>query len=497
MLAKLVSLFGIFGFVGIAVLFSNNRKKIDWKLVGAGIGLQFFFALIILKTKVGKDFFEWANSVIMKLLSYTNEGTKFIFGTKVLDMSAEGYGDFVFAVQVLPTILFFSSLMSILYHIGVMQLIVKVIAKVMVRLLGTSGAETLSASANIFVGQTEAPLLIKPFVSKMTMSELMVVMTGGFATVAGGVLALYVTILAPYFPDIAGHLMAASIMSAPAALVMAKILIPETEVPETRGKVEVPDEKPDSNVIEAAANGAAAGMHLAFNVGAMLLVFIALIALANGMLGFLGGLFGFPNFSFSLIMSYVFAPLAFLMGVPSNEVLAVGDLLGQKLVINEVVAYTALAKGLENGTSTLSPRTVVILTYALCGFANLSSIGIQIGGIGSIAPERKGDLAKLGLVAVLGGTLACFQTATIAGVLINDSEINMSVPGAVATPAPPQTSPTPSPETEPSSSPSPSACVPSAELYSSMCSLNNIAWMSHIRKIDTPRSCQGTQLLVS
>lgn len=496
-MARLISLFGIFGFVGIAVIFSNNRKKIDWKLVAMGIGLQFVFALLILKTSVGKQFFEWANTVIMKLLSFTDKGSEFIFGPKVLDPSPAGYGDFVFAVKVLPTILFFSSLMSILYHIGVMQFVVKVIAKVMVRLLGTSGAETLSAAANIFVGQTEAPLLIKPFVSKMTMSELMVVMTGGFATVAGGVLALYVSILTPYFPEIAGHLMAASIMSAPAALVMAKILIPETEVPETRGTVNIPDERPDSNVIEAAANGAAAGMSLAFNVGAMLLVFIALIALANGMLSWCGSWFGYPEFDFSLIMSYVFSPLALLMGVPGSEALAVGELLGTKLVINEVVAYSALAEGLKDGSNALSPRTVVILTYALCGFANLSSIGIQIGGIGGIAPERKGDLAKLGLVAVLGGTLACFQTATIAGVLIDDSEIHMTIPANSATPAAPDASAIPEPKIDPSPTSSSGACVPSEKLYSSNCGLMDIVWMSHLSKNDAYRPCQGLQVLVS
>lgn len=453
MAEKWISLFGIFGFVGIAYLFSRDRSKIDWKLVGAGIALQFVFALLVLKTTVGEKFFKWVNGAVDELLGYTDEGSKFIFGEKVLDPIR--FGDFVFAVKVLPTIVFFSSLMALLYHTGIMQRVVNVIAKVMVKLLGTSGAETLSVSANIFVGQTEAPLLIKPYVAKMTQSELMVVMTGGFATVAGGVLAAYVALLQPYFPEIAGHLMAASIMGAPAALVMAKIIVPETEEPATKGVVQIEVEKQDANVIEAAANGAGVGLQLAVNVGAMLLAFIALIAMLNGLMGFVGGLFGYPELSLSLITSYLFAPLAWLMGVPLNECLLVGDLLGKKLILNEFVAYSELAVMLGTDQE-ISGRTVVILTYALCGFANLSSIGIQIGGIGGIAPERKGDLARLGLIAVMAGTLACFQTATIAGVLVNESESRLvrssqvqSQPVSDETPASPEAEATPGNEASP------------------------------------------------
>lgn len=448
---KLFSLIGIFGFVGIAFAFSQHKKRIDWKLVGIGIALQFVFALVVLKTEAGKKFFEWVNHAVESLLGFTNVGSTFIFGAKVMDPSNLG---FVFAVQVLPTIVFFSALMSVAYHLGIMQFVVNILSKLMVKLLGTSGAETLSATANIFVGQTEAPLLIKPYVDKMTRSELMVVMTGGFATVAGGVLAAYVALLSPHFPGIAGHLMAASIMSAPAALVMAKILVPETEEPATKGAVKIEVESKDSNAIEAAANGASEGFTLAMNVGAMLLAFIALIAMFDGILGGIGGWLGYPGFGLKTITSYLFAPLALLMGVPSADILVVGDLLGKKLVINEFVAYSELAAMLGAGAEAehqLSGRSVVILTYALCGFANFSSIGIQIGGIGSIAPKRKGDLAQLGLIAVLGGTLACFQTATIAGVLIDEDEVQLlqsqkpaiTQPGESATPPPPGVTPTP------------------------------------------------------
>jgi concentrative nucleoside transporter, CNT family len=458
---RLISLFGIVGFVGIAYAFSKNRSKIDWKLVGTGIVLQFIFALLVLKTKPGELFFSWVNGVVDELLGFTNEGSKFIFGSLVLDPVR--FGDFVFAIQVLPTIVFFSSLMALLYHLGVMQAVVNVLSKVMVKALGTSGAETLSATANIFVGQTEAPLLIKPYVAKMTQSELMVVMTGGFATVAGGVLAAYVALLKPYFPEIAGHLMAASIMSAPAALVMAKILVPETEEPATKGAVKIEVERLDANAIEAAANGAGVGLTLALNVGAMLLAFIALIAMFNGILGWFGGIFGFPDLTLSLLTSYLFAPLALLMGVPWSECLIVGDLLGKKLILNEFVAYSELAGMLNDGTNQLSGRTVVILTYALCGFANLSSIGIQIGGIGGIAPERKGDLARLGLIAVLGGTLACFQTATIAGVLIDETESQI-VSGKAPAPQPmPSVSATPSVSSSPLVLPSPDPARVEAE----------------------------------
>ncbi len=412
---RLVSLLGIFVLLGIAYALSDNRKAINWRLVGAGVALQLVFAVLILKTKPGELLFAWLNDVIKKLLEFTETGSVFIFGKIVMDPSQ--YGEYVFAVKVLPTIIFFSALMSILYYIGVMQWIVEIIAKVMVKLLGTSGAETLSASANIFVGQTEAPLLIKPYVEKMTRSELMVVMTGGFATVAGGVMAAYVSMLVDTFPDIAGHLMAASVMSAPAALVMAKILVPETEEPMTKGHVNVDVPTTDANAIEAAANGASTGLQLALNVGAMLLAFIALINMFDAGLSLLTGV------TFSQLFGYFFAPLAFVMGVPSSDAVEIGRLLGTKIIINEFVAYLDLAELIRSGE--VSGRSLVISTYALCGFANFSSIGIQIGGIGGIAPSRKGDLAKLGVIAVIGGTLACFQTATIAGALVGEEDVQL------------------------------------------------------------------------
>jgi concentrative nucleoside transporter, CNT family len=323
----------------------------------------------------------------------------------------------MFAFNVLPTIIFFSSLMTVLYHLGVMQIAVKGVAFVMQRTMRTSGAETLSAAGNIFVGQTEAPLLIKPFVDRMTNSELMAVMTGGFATVAGGVLAAYVGILLVYFPDIAGHLMAASVMSAPAALVVAKLMYPEDSVPETAGTLEVDIERPDVNVIDAAARGASEGLFLALNVGAMLLAFIALVYMMDGMLGWAGGLFGFEALSFELILGWVLSPLAWLMGVPWVDAPAVGSLMGVKTVLNEFFAYFQLA-GMLGGAHSLQPRSIIIATYALSGFANFSSIAIQLGGIGGIAPSRRHDLSRLGLRAMVGGSIAAFMTATVAGMIL-------------------------------------------------------------------------------
>ena len=301
--------------------------------------------------------------------------------------------------------------MSVLYHMGLMQKVVEFTAKVMMKIMGTSGAESLSAAANIFVGQTEAPLVVKPFVEKMTNSELMALMTGGMATVAGGVLAAYVGMGVD-----AGHLLAASVMSAPAALVCAKLMVPETEVSQTEGVVKVDLPKTNANLIDAAASGASEGLTLALNVGAMLLAFIALIALLNGMLGWFGGLINVPELSFEFIIGYVFAPFAFLLGVPWDDCLQVGIMLGKKTVINEFVAYMDLQAAISSGA--ISQRAITITTYALCGFANFSSIAIQLGGIGGLAPKRRHDLAKLGVKSLIGGTLACFMTAAIAGILI-------------------------------------------------------------------------------
>jgi CNT family concentrative nucleoside transporter len=322
-----------------------------------------------------------------------------------------------FAFGVLPTIIFVSSLMTVLYHVGFMQKVVLAVAWVMQKTMKTSGAETLSASANIFVGQTEAPLLIKPFVERMTLSELMCVMTGGFATVAGGVMAAYVGMLVSRFPDIAGHLMAASVMSAPAALVCAKLMVPETEKPETANTLEVAVDRPDVNVIDAAARGASEGLSLALNVGAMLIAFVALIFMLNGLLGWVAGLAGFEGVTLEKLLGWALAPLAWLMGVSWADAPLAGGLLGIKTVLNEFYGYLRLSDLLQ-GEMTMQPRTAVILTYAMCGFANFSSIAIQLGGIGGLAPSRRHDLSRLGLRAMIAGTLASFMTATIAGMIL-------------------------------------------------------------------------------
>ncbi|MFN7963001.1 MAG: NupC/NupG family nucleoside CNT transporter [Thermoanaerobaculia bacterium] len=399
-----IGLLGLFVLLGIAYLLSNNRKAINWRPVVMGTLFQVVFALIILKTQFGKAVFAGASDAITAFLDFTSEGSKFIFG--------EHFADHLFAFKVLPTIVFFSSFITVLYYFGVLQAIVKVFAWLMVRLMGTSGAESLSASANIFVGQTEAPLLIRPYVPTMTKSELMAVMVGGFATIAGGVMAAYVAMGIS-----AGHLLAASVMSAPAALVMAKIMYPETEVSKTRGQVSIEIDRPWANVIDAAASGASDGLKLALNVGAMLLAFIALIAAVNALLRLLGGWIAFPQLSLEYLLGFICRPLAWVMGTPWAEADKVGSIIGIKTVVNEFVAYQQLAP-MTQGPGALSAKAQVIAIYSLCGFSNFSSIAIQIGGIGSMAPERKADLAKLGLRAMVAGSLACFQTAVIAGLLL-------------------------------------------------------------------------------
>ncbi|MDO5038365.1 NupC/NupG family nucleoside CNT transporter [Clostridium sp.] len=407
-MSRFIGLIGIIVILGIATLFSDNRKKINWRLVGIGLALQVVFALIILKIPAGRAFFDFCSKAITKLLDFTLEGSKFLFGNL---MNQDTFG-MIFALQVLPTIIFFSALMGILYYLGIMQFIVKIIAKGLCKLLGTSGAETLSAVGNIFLGQTEAPLLVKPFIKDMTKSELMAIMVGGMATVAGGVMAGYVAMGIN-----AGDLLAGSIMAAPAGLILAKILVPETEEPKTKGTTDVKVEQTASNVVEAAANGASEGLGLALNVAAMLLAFVALIALLNYILAAIGGLFGFPTLSFQWILGKIFSPLTFVMGIPTVDLGTAGSLLGQKVMINEFVAYSEMSKYVAAGT--LQPKTVLILTYALCGFANISSVAIQIGGIGALAPDRKGLIAKLGFKALLGGALATCLTGTIAGVLFS------------------------------------------------------------------------------
>ncbi|MBC76432.1 MAG: NupC/NupG family nucleoside CNT transporter [Halobacteriovoraceae bacterium] len=404
---RIMSLVGLLTMIGIAFALSTSRKHIKWKTVLMGVGLQAVFGLLILKTPLGRKFFALIKEGFNSVLAFTNEGSAFVFGG-LSDPSKFG---FVFAFMVLPTIIFMSSLMSVLYHIGIMQKLVEWTAKIMMKFMGTSGAESLAAAANIFAGQTEAPLVIKPFVDKMTNSELMALMTGGMATVAGGVLAAYVGMGID-----AGHLLAASVMSAPAALAIAKLMIPETEESSTAGVVDINLPQTNANVIDAAANGAGEGLTLALNVGAMLLAFIALIAMLNGILGFVGGWFGMPELSFEFLLGYAFAPFAFLLGIPWDECVRVGIMLGKKTVVNEFVAYLDLQTAIKNAA--VSPRSTTIATYALCGFANFSSIAIQLGGIGGIAPRRRHDLARLGIKALIGGTLACFMTACIAGLLV-------------------------------------------------------------------------------
>lgn len=393
--------------LGIAFILSNNRRNINLRIAGWGLGLQMFLALIILKTPVGPPFFGFFDKAVKKLISFSDAGSDFLFKSFIPDVGFHA-ALVNFAFRALPTIIFFSSLMAVMYHFGIIQILVKWIARIMQKTMGTSGSETLSISANIFVGQTEAPLVVKPFVHSMTQSELMVVMTGGFATIAGGVMAIYVTILGD-IPGIAGHLLAASIMSAPAAMVIAKIILPETEKSETLGEVNISIPKTDDNALEALSRGATAGMKLAANVAAMIVAFVSIIALINYLLGFAG-------LSLELIFGFVFKPLAWTMGVPWEEAGIMGTLMGEKLIFTELIAYSNL-KDLRLEEA-VSERTAIIASYALCGFANFGSIGIQIGGIGSIAPERRKDLARLALKAMIGGALASWLTATIAGILI-------------------------------------------------------------------------------
>ncbi|HEV8612547.1 MAG TPA: NupC/NupG family nucleoside CNT transporter [Gemmatimonadales bacterium] len=429
---RLIGLLGIATMIGIAVLLSYDRKKIKWRLVFTGLGIQALFGVIVLKTTVGRVVFAKIGDAITGLLGFQEQGARFVFGNLVqsnvpvglpgpggtLDTTAgmvANTGAF-FAFNVLPTIIFFSALMSVLYYLGVMQLVVKGIAWVMQKTLGTSGAETLSASGNIFLGQTEAPLLIKPFVKSFTPSELITVMVGGFATVAGGVLAAYVGMLQGAFPGIAAHLLAASVMNAPAGLLLSKIIMPETGEPVTKGTLKLPVEKTEKSVIESAANGAAVGVQLAINVAAMLMAFVALVALLNALLGWVGGFVGEPQLSLQLILGTLLRPLAWVMGVPWQDTAYVGSLIGLKTSLNEFVAYAQFAKDL-GGPLVLAPRSAIILTYALLGFANFSSIAIQIGGIGGLAPERRGEIARFGLRAMIAGNLAAFISASLAGML--------------------------------------------------------------------------------
>jgi len=424
---RLFSLFGLAVMVGLAWLLSVNRKAISWKPVVWGVALQLVFGVIVLNPAMQDFFFTVVDGGVRRLLSFSEAGADFVFQSvmphQILD--PEGNAEFfvgrisppvkTFAFWILPTIVFFSSLMAALYHLGVMQRVVWVIAWLMQRTMGTSGAESLSAAANIFVGQTEAPLVVAPYVDKMTRSELHAIMTGGFATVAGGVMAAYVGFLGD-IPGIAGHLVTASIMSAPAALAVSKVMVPEDGTPATSGMVEMKIERIDRNIIQAAARGAEEGMRLAINVAAMLIAFVGIIAMFDWGLAFIP--IGGEPLSMSRILGWGFAPIALAMGVPWSECFLVGSLLGEKIVLTEFIAYIHLGEMVAGDTPQLSERSAIIASYALCGFANFASIGIQLGGIGGIAPKRMGDLAELGIRAMIGGSLAAFMTATVAGVFI-------------------------------------------------------------------------------
>ncbi len=401
-----ISAFGLLVMIGLAWAIGSHRGRVSWRVVVIGCALQFAFAWLTLKTATGLAVFEALGNGVERLLAFVDQGASFVFGPK--------FQDFYFAFKVLPTIIFFSAFMSVLYYLGVMQWVVRGMAWGMQRTMGTSGAESLSTAANIFVGQTEAPLVIRPYVSKLTDSELMTVMIGGFATIAGGVLAAYIGMKID-----AGHLLTASVIAAPATLVIAKVMQPEVGHPETLGKIAHELPITAINVIDAAAEGATDGLKLALNVAAMLIAFLGLIALFDSLIGWVGSWFGL-NWSLSVVLGYLFWPLAWVIGIESKDCLHAGELLGLRMVTNEFVAYQRLSSWNSNPADgiELAERTRVLLTYALCGFANFGSIGIQIGGIGALAPERRGDLARLGFRAMLGGTLACLMTACVAGVLL-------------------------------------------------------------------------------
>ncbi len=395
-----ISFLGLLVMMFLAWLLSVDKKKMNFRLIVSGVALQIVFALLILKTVPGKWFFLKAKIGVAKILSCSDAGAEFIFGSS--------FKEHFFAFSVLPTIIFVSAIMAVLFYLGIMQIIVKGIAKVMVWVMDVSGAESLATAANVFIGQTEAPLVIKPYLKTMTNSELMAMMTSGMATVAGGVMAAYVGLGVD-----AGHLLAASIMSAPAALVIAKIIVPEKEISQTKGIVKIIIHKQDSNVLDAACRGASEGLKLALNVGAMLIAFIAIVYLINWGFSVFPEVGGTP-LTLERILGWCCAPMAWIMGVEWKEANIIGMIIGKKIVLNEFVAYVNLIE-LKNS---ISNRSFIIATYALCGFANFSSIAIQIGGIGSLVPERRKDFAKLGLRAMLGGTLAAFMTAAIAGMLI-------------------------------------------------------------------------------
>lgn len=407
---RLIGLLGLAFLLAVAWLVSSNRAAIRWKTVLWGLVLQVVFALFVLKLDFGAQALAAVAKGVTRLISFADEGSSFIFGWLVTDPDPQR---FVFAFKVLPIVIFISSFFTCLYYLGIMQLIVLGMARIMTRFMGVSGSESLAAAANVFMGQTEAPIVIAPYIPEMTRSELMALMTGGMATVSGAILGGYISLGIN-----AEYLISASVMAAPASLVMAKMIIPETEVSKTAGKVTLKIERTDANLIDAAARGAGQGAILAVNIAAMLVAFIAIIYLINGALSGAGAMLGLEQvlgrkLTLQLILGYMVAPVAFILGVPWSDASTVGQLIGLKIVLNEFIAYVDLAAMRE----ALNPKSEMIATYALCGFANFSSIGIQIGGIGGLAPMRKSDLARLGLRAVLAGLMASLMTATIAGML--------------------------------------------------------------------------------
>ena len=410
---RFVSLLGIAVMLVICFALSKHRRAISWRLVGTGVLLQAVFGLVFLYWPAGNDALQAVGRGFNTFLELGEKGAEFVFGE--LARGNEGKAGFVFAFRILPTLIFFSSFMAVLYYLGVMQLVVRAMAWIMVRLLGTSGSESLSACANVFVGQTEAPLLVKPFLKTMTMSEIHTVMVGGFCTIAGGVFALYVTFVGGEDPvlraEIAGHLMVASVMAVPAGFVCSKMLWPETEQSETLGTVAKIEKSEYGNVVEAAAGGASDGLKLALNVGAMLIAFLALINVIDFCLP--GGL------SLQQILGWVFWPIAAVMGVPADEINVLAQLIGTKLVATELVAYGDLGAMVEAGT--VSARTKMVASFALCGFASFGGIAIQIGGLGAMAPSRRGDFAKIGMRAMFAGALATCMTACVAGVLMSEA----------------------------------------------------------------------------
>jgi CNT family concentrative nucleoside transporter len=405
-MGRYTGILGLLTMLGLAYLFSTNRKAIRLKTVGWGLGLQVVFAFFVLRMQIGRDLFQKAGDAVNRLLAYAFAGSQFVFG----DLGKQGsHLGFYFAFQVLPTVIFICALFAVLYYVGIMQIVIRIAAWLMTRFMGVSGAESLNVAASIFMGQTEAPQTIRPFLPELTYSELMTVMTSGMAHVSGSIMAAYIA-----FGIDPKHLLSAVIMTAPGTLLMAKMFVPETETPKTAGRVVMPKEEEHTNLLGAIARGTTDGLHMSLNIAAMLIAFLALIALLDGIMGGIHTHIAWFPASLELILGKLFAPVAFVIGVPWRDCAAIGNLLGVRMVLNELVAFSMLGPQ----STVLDPRSFTIATFALCGFANFSSIGIQMGGIGALAPNKRGELAKLGIRAMLAGTMANLMSASIAGMLL-------------------------------------------------------------------------------